>query len=172
MSGTACSTAMRCSTVVISSRVDAALKPLTRSTSDVCTTVLPSPRASASISLKTWLRSTLPSIRRTLASCKEPDPNAMAWSVRDSASRMEPRAARASRRSACTSDDTFSIPKTCCRCSRIVSGAIGRKLNCRQRESTVAGTFCGSVVASTNLRYSGGSSSVLSMALNAGPVSI
>ena len=36
--------------------------------------------------------------------------------------------------------------------SSTVSGAMGRRLNCRQRESTVAGTFCGSVVASTNLR--------------------
>ncbi len=46
-------------------------------------------------------------------------------------------------------------------------GAIGRRLNCRQRDSTVGGTFCGSVVASTNFRYSGGSSSVFSIALNA-----
>ena len=53
------------------------------------------------------------------------------------------------------------------RCSTIVCGAIGRRLNCRQRDSTVAGTFCGSVVASTNLRYSGGSSSVFSIALKA-----
>ena len=53
------------------------------------------------------------------------------------------------------------------RCSSTVSGAIGRRLNCRQRDSTVTGTFCGSVVASTNLRYSGGSSSVFSIALNA-----
>ena len=34
----------------------------------------------------------------------------------------------------------------------IVSGAIGRRLNWRQRDSTVAGTFCGSVVARMNLR--------------------
>ena len=53
MSGTACSTAMRCNMVVISSRVDAALKPLMRSSSDVSTTVLPSPWANALSSLKT-----------------------------------------------------------------------------------------------------------------------
>ena len=54
----------------------------------------------------------------------------------------------------------------------MVSGAIGRRLNCRQRDNTVTGTFCGSVVASTNLRYSGGSSSVFNIALKAGPVNI
>jgi len=51
-------------------------------------------------------------------------------------------------------------------------GAIGRRLNCKQRDSTVTGTFCGSVVASTNFRYSGGSSSVFNMALKACPVSM
>jgi hypothetical protein len=49
----------------------------------------------------------------------------------------------------------------------MVSGAIGRRLNCRHRERTVAGTFCGSVVARMNLRYGGGSSSVFSIALKA-----
>ena len=53
MSGTACSTAMRWSTVVISSSVDAALRPFKRSASDVSTTVLPSPWASASSNLNT-----------------------------------------------------------------------------------------------------------------------
>ena len=41
------------------------------------------------------------------------------------------------------------------------------RLNCRQRDSTVTGTFCGSVVARMNLTCSGGSSSVFSIALNA-----
>ena len=49
---------------------------------------------------------------------------------------------------------------------------MGRRLNCRQRDSTVTGTFCGSVVASTNLRYSGGSSRVFNMALKAVLVSM
>jgi hypothetical protein len=90
-----------------------------------------------------------------------------ASSVSDKASRMEPRAARASRRNACGSAGTCSACNTLPRCSSTVSGAIGRRLNCRQRESTVTGTFCGSVVARTNLRYSGGSSSVFNMALKA-----
>jgi len=61
----------------------------------------------------------------------------------------------------------LSVASTPARCSSIVCGASGRRLNCRQRESTVGGTFCGSVVASTNFRYSGGSSSVFSIALKA-----
>jgi hypothetical protein len=40
-------------------------------------------------------------------------------------------------------------------------------LNCRQRDSTVTGIFCGSVVARMNLTCSGGSSSVFSIALKA-----
>ena len=49
---------------------------------------------------------------------------------------------------------------------------MGRRLNCRQRDSTVTGTFCGSVVANTNLRYSGGSSRVFNIALKAVLVSM
>jgi DNA-binding Lrp family transcriptional regulator len=40
------------------------------------------------------------------------------------------------------------------------------KLNCRQRDSTVTGSFCGSVVASRNFTCGGGSSRVFSSALN------
>ncbi len=85
---------------------------------------------------------------------------------------MEPRAERANKRNASGSAGTFSAASTRVRCSNTVSGAIGRKLNCRQRLSTVTGTFCGSVVASTNFRYSGGSSNVFSMALKAVLVSM
>ncbi len=91
----------------------------------------------------------------------------MAWSVSDSASRIEPCAARASRRSAPGSASIDSAPSTRARCCCTTGGAIGRRLNCRQRDNTVGGTFCGSVVASTNFRYSGGSSSVFNIALNA-----
>jgi hypothetical protein len=45
------------------------------------------------------------------------------------------------------------------------------QIELQARLSTVTGTFCGSVVASTNLRCAGGSSSVFSMALNAWPES-
>ncbi|VWC31258.1 hypothetical protein BST28156_06429 [Burkholderia stagnalis] len=46
------------------------------------------------------------------------------------------------------------------------------RLNCRQRDSTVTGIFCGSVVARMNLTCGGGSSSVFSIALNAWFVSM
>ena len=49
----------------------------------------------------------------------------------------------------------------------MVLPAICRRLNCKQRDSTVTGTFCGSVVAKMNLTCAGGSSSVLSIALKA-----
>ena len=52
------------------------------------------------------------------------------------------------------------------RCA-ICGGGSGFRLNCRQRDSTVTGIFCGSVVASTNFTCSGGSSSVFSIELNA-----
>ena len=47
---------------------------------------------------------------------------------------------------------TASVARIAARWRTIVSAAIGRKLNWRQRDSTVAGTFCGSVVARMNLR--------------------
>ncbi|MNV69105.1 hypothetical protein D3C71_1619960 [compost metagenome] len=52
------------------------------------------------------------------------------------------------------------------------SAGICFKLNCRQRDSTVTGIFCGSVVARMNLTCGGGSSSVFNMALKAWPVSM
>ena len=58
-----------------------------------------------------------------------------------------------------------SAPRMCW--SRDAISAAGRRfrLNCRQRDSTVTGSFCGSVVASRNLTCGGGSSSVFSRAL-------
>ena len=47
------------------------------------------------------------------------------------------------------------------------AGVMLRSVNCKQRDSTVTGTFCGSVVARMNFTYSGGSSRVFSMALKA-----
>ncbi|MNT75726.1 hypothetical protein D3C72_2146460 [compost metagenome] len=45
-------------------------------------------------------------------------------------------------------------------------------MNCRQRDSTVTGIFCGSVVARMNFTCSGGSSRVFSMELKAWLVSM
>ena len=55
--------------------------------------------------------------------------------------------------------------RMCCRCAAISATGRRLRLNCRQRDSTVTGSFCGSVVASRNLTCGGGSSSVLSSAL-------
>ncbi|MEY2843412.1 MAG: hypothetical protein RI920_1449 [Pseudomonadota bacterium] len=66
--------------------------------------------------------------------------------------RLLARAARASRRKAPGSAAICSCARMSTRCACTVCGAIGRRLNCRQRLSTVTGTFCGSVVASTNFR--------------------
>jgi len=41
------------------------------------------------------------------------------------------------------------------------------RLNCRQRDKTVAGSFCGSVVASRNMACGGGSSKVFSKCVEA-----
>src|SRR3546814_5668224 len=49
----------------------------------------------------------------------------------------------------------------------ICSGSSLFRLNFKQRDSTVTGSFCGSVVASRNFTCGGGSSSVFSNALNA-----
>ena len=51
--------------------------------------------------------------------------------------------------------------------SEIEADDICFRLNCKHLDKTVTGTFCGSVVANINLTCSGGSSNVLSIALNA-----
>ena len=85
----------------------------------------------------------------------------------DSASRMPPSAARAMRSKAA---GEASAPAPCAACaSRPTIWRIGmrEKSNRWQRERIVAGSFCGSVVARMNTTCVGGSSSVLSSALNA-----
>ncbi len=78
---------------------------------------------------------------------------------------MLPSAARASSRSAGGSKSIPSAASTPTKRSPICSGSNRLRLNWRQRESTVAGSFCGSVVASTNFTCGGGSSKVFSSAL-------
>ena len=58
-------------------------------------------------------------------------------------------------------------PSTTIMRSTIVSTLRRLKSNLWQRESMVAGNLCGSVVASMNTAWAGGSSSVLSSALKA-----
>ncbi|EXI77136.1 MAG: hypothetical protein AW12_03141 [Candidatus Accumulibacter sp. BA-94] len=80
---------------------------------------------------------------------------------------MLPAADRASNCSAPASAAMASTSRMCLRWSAISAWVICLRLNCRQRDSTVTGIFCGSVVARMNLTCSGGSSSVFNMALNA-----
>ena len=53
-----------------------------------------------------------------------------------------------------------------------VAASTRRKSKRWHRDRIVAGTFCGSVVARMNRTWAGGSSRVLSSALNAGSVSM
>ena len=94
-----------------------------------------------------------------------PWPKAMAWSVRLMASRIEPSAALPSSHRALSSKLTRSASSTAAKCPTMRSGAMCLRVNCRQRDSTVGGSFCGSVVASRNFTWGGGSSRVLSSAL-------
>ena len=81
---------------------------------------------------------------------------------------MLPAAARAISGSASRSKATFSSLSTLPRCAVIAARGICFRLNCRQRDSTVTGIFCGSVVARMNLMCAGGSSRVFSIELKAG----
>ena len=113
------------------------------------------------------LSSILPSMVRTAASLTAPPEYAIAWSSKDNASRILPCAASEIRRKAGGSAAISSAASTRVSCPAICTGGNCLRLNCRQRESTVTGTFCGSVVARMNSTCPGGSSRVLSIALNA-----
>jgi hypothetical protein len=67
---------------------------------------------------------------------------------------------------------TFSAFAMCDKRPTMWSSLWRRNTNCWQRPMTVSGIFCASVVHSTNTTWAGGSSSVLSKALNAGSVSM
>ena len=60
---------------------------------------------------------------------------------------------------------TPSAARICDRRAAISAAGSRFRLNCRQRDSTVTGSFCGSVVASRNFTCGGGSSSVFRSAL-------
>ena len=63
------------------------------------------------------------------------------------------------------SNTTSSVASTPAMYSVIICGEIFFSWNCKHRESTVTGTFLGSVVARRNFTCSGGSSNVFSNAL-------
>ena len=78
---------------------------------------------------------------------------------------MLPCAASAMMSSAVASNSTSSVSRMAARCAAMRSGRIFFRLNCKHRDSTVIGTFFGSVVASRNFTCGGGSSSVFNRAL-------
>jgi hypothetical protein len=92
---------------------------------------------------------------------------AMAWSSSDRPSRRLPSAAFDNWRIAPCSAGMPSASRIFAICPWIWLSSRRLRLNCRQRDSTVTGSFCGSVVASRNFTWPGGSSSVFSSALNA-----
>ena len=83
------------------------------------------------------------------------------------ASRSDPADWRAIQCRASSSIDAPSSAAASRRQAAIRSWPIRLNAKCWQRERTVAGTLCGSVVANTKVTYGGGSSIVFSSALNA-----
>ena len=101
-----------------------------------------------------------------------PSPNTESFSSVLSASRMPPRAWRTTSSSAALSYSKPSWRQTSSRWASMSGAPMARKSKRWTRERMVSGIFCGSVVHSTNTTCSGGSSSVLSSALNAAVVSM
>ena len=167
MPGTICCSWMRCSAVARSSSTWLKSGENEASSSMQAISAAPSPDASADSSAPTCERSTVPSIAFTAAVSSWPPVYAMAWSSRDRPSRRLPSAARASSAMAPASAGIASASRMRPIWPPIWASSSRRRLNCRQRESTVTGSFCGSVVASRNFTCSGGSSRVLSSALKA-----
>ena len=91
----------------------------------------------------------------------------IAWSSIDWASRTEPSAARAISISPSSSTRAPSFSQIICRFLTIWSGSTRRRSKRCVRDRIVTGTLRISVVAKMNLACGGGSSRVLSRALNA-----
>ena len=115
---------------------------------------------------------TSPSSSRASSTRTVPRPCTESVSSVDRASRRPPRAWRATRASASLSYSKPSEVHTNSRRSAMSASEMRWNSRRWQRESTVSGIFCGSVVHSTNTTCAGGSSSVLSSALNAAVVSM
>ena len=95
---------------------------------------------------------------------------AMAWSMMERASRMEPSPASASRARADSSARTASAAAMERSWPRISASLTAWKLKCWQRERTVWGMSSGWVVAIMKMMWAGGSSRVLRRALKAASV--
>ena len=142
--------------------------PLTRSSSraSACATS-PARRRSASSKRDALLSPPRTSRRcspRMVPSCSE---KAQACSRRTRASRMPPSQASEMKSRASSSWGNPSLVHTAWRWARMSFWEMRRKSKRWQRETMVAGTFWGSVVARMNTTWGGGSSRVLSRALKA-----
>ena len=148
--------------------------PAAASASKRCITRSGSRASSASTRSATAVRSAWPSTAR--ASCSPTAlgsaANASTWSSSVIASRTEPPAARATSRRPAGSTPRPSRSRMFCRCRTISATDTRRKSSRETRERIVGSTLCGSVVANTKFTWAGGSSSVLSRALNADVVNM
>ncbi|AKF85418.1 hypothetical protein MFUL124B02_11995 [Myxococcus fulvus 124B02] len=127
---------------------------------------------SASAKSCTIVRSMAPSASATSSSVGFAPHEASTWSSRLSASRMPPsdwRTTSDNERSEMPAPSALQI--SCSRWS-IRAAEMRRKLWRWQRDRMVSGSLCASVVAKMNFTCPGGSSSVLSSALNAAPDSM
>ena len=99
-------------------------------------------------------------------------PEAAQTSSNDKASRIAPSDNLAIIKAASLVIEMLSFSEISVNLSAISSAAIRPKSNRWQRESMVAGNLCTSVVARIKTTWAGGSSKVLSKALNAAPESM
>ena len=112
-------------------------------------------------------RLTRPKTPSAASSVTLPSLNETSWSREESASRMPPSAPRAIARSASSSASMPSFSQTCLSLDTMSFVCMRLKSKRWQREMIVGRTLSPSVVANTNLTYSGGSSSVFKSAFHA-----
>ena len=125
-------------------------------------------RSATPTSARPASRSHSPStISSTGTPCSSTPPAAATWSRADRASRTEPLPRRATSSMASGATSRPASDATQRRCSASTSAWRSRNSKCWVRLRIVGSTFWGSVVASTNTTWPGGSSSVLSKALDA-----
>ena len=126
-----------------------------------------SPLDSERTSVRVNARSATPSTSATCCSVIVASPTyEISWSHSDSASRTLPPLSRTSRLTAFGSIASASAPKIRVRCWPRRDAGTSLKSYRWQRDRIVVGIFSGSVVARMNFTWLGGSSSVLSNALN------
>ena len=151
----------------IPSRARSGASPSARSVAIARSVAAGSPAPIADATSFTMSSGGTPSTRSSRAASSRPSAAATTRSRMLSPSRIDPFASRATRRTTASSASMDSLPNTAARCSAIRATEIGRKSNRWQRLWMVGRTLWGSVVQRMNFTCDGGSSMVLSSALNA-----